>query len=127
MKNNRPISVAVLIPLITIILAGSFIYISNGEQSNSTDDSTLPIERYIESPKSFSGNEYSLAAYVDSQLSYAEGKGRIILLKTFSNKSIPIFVTPSVKGFNPNVGQRYDFETLIDGEGKLVMASFRKL
>ena len=44
MKNNRPISVAVLIPLITIILAGSFIYISNGEQSNSTDDSTLPIE-----------------------------------------------------------------------------------
>lgn len=127
MKKNKAILVAVLIPLISVILAGSFIYVSKGKRSNSKDDSTLPIERYMDSPKSFSGNEYSLAASVDSQLSYAEGKGRIILLKTFSNKSIPIFVPSSIKGFNPNVGQRYDFDTRIDGEGKLVMTNFRKL
>ena len=40
---------------------------------------------------------------------------------------MPLFVPAEVKGFNPNVGQRYDFRVRIDGDGKLVMTNFRKL
>lgn len=127
MKDRRPIVVAVLIPLVSVFIAGGLIYSVKSKSSKNGDRTSLPIEAYIEYPKSFSGNKYALTASVDSQLAYSEGRGRIILLKTFSNNSMPLFVPAEVKGFNPNVGQRYDFRVRIDGDGKLVMTNFRKL
>ncbi len=127
MKDKRPIVIAILIPFIAVFFAGGLIYSAKSKSSGNGDNTNLPLEAYTESPKSFSGNEYSLTASIDSQLAYSESNGRIILLKTFSGRSLPLFVPPAIKGFNPNVGQRYDFKTRIDGDGKLVMTNFKKL
>lgn len=126
MKNNKPLIVAILIPLISIIIAGSFIYVTKKKTFAAGDGISLPLERYMDFPKSFAGNCYEISASVDSQLAYADNKGRIILLKTFAGKSLPIFVPVAITGFNPNVGQRYTFQTKIDRDGKLVMTDFRK-
>lgn len=126
MKNNKPTIIAVLIPLISVMIAGTFIYMSKSKKSAEGESNALPFERYMENPTSFAGNCYEISASVDSQLAYVDNKGRIILLKTFAGKSLPIFVPATITGFNPNVGQRYTFQTKIDQNGKLILTDFRK-
>lgn len=86
MKKNKPIIIAILIPLISVMIAGVFVYMGKSKKSVENDSNALPFERYIEAPKSFAGNCYEISASVDSQLAYADNKGRIILLKTFAGK-----------------------------------------
>ena len=126
MKKNKPIIIAILIPLISLMIAGVFVYMGKSKKSAENDSNALPFERYMENPTSFAGNCYEISASVDSQLAYVDNKGRIILLKTFAGKSLPIFVPATITGFNPNVGQRYTFQTKIDQNGKLILTDFRK-
>lgn len=120
MKKNSSIILGV-VGAICIIAFFAMFFMGKGDNSN------FPFERYVEQPKSFAGNSYSLSASIDSQLAYADNKGRIILLKTFENKSLPLFVPAAIEGFNPNTGQRYSFQVRIAGDGKLVMEKFKKL
>lgn len=127
MKKNKAIFIAILIPFVSVVIASIFLYASKSNSSKLNDSTSLPVERYVNSPKSFAGNSYDISASVESQLAYADDKGRLLLLKTFSGKSLPIFVPKTINGFNPNTGQRYNFETRIDQSGKLIMTNFRKL
>lgn len=98
MKKQTSILIAILIPLVLLIVVLVFFLVKNSTDSYLT---SLPIERYVDTPKSFAGNIYSLNATIDSQLAFVENKGRIILLKTSENRSIPIYILASREGFNP--------------------------
>ena len=87
-----------------------------GKSKKSTYSTTFGIDPYI------------LSASIVSQLAYSDTKGRILLVKSQSeNTQIPLYISPTIKNFNPQVNQIYMFEVKVDSEGKLIMTDFRKL
>lgn len=127
MKDKRSVIIAAAIPVLSVLIVGGFLYINGKNGSGATDGTKLPVVEYCEQPKLFAGNEYSICAFVDSQLAYSESVGRIILIKTNSGKSLPLLVPAKLEGFNPSVGQRYNFSVRIDEGGKLLLTDFRKM
>ena len=125
MKEKKVVFIAIAIPVVSILSALMFIFIKQGSLQT---ESSLPIANYIEHPLNYAGNNYVFSASIMSQLAYSDTRGRIILVKPQTiNNQLPIFVPPTVKGFNPQVNQVYTFSVNIDAEGKLVLTDFRKI
>ena len=127
MKDKRSVIIAAAIPVASVLIVAGFLYKNANSVGSAQDGAKLPIAQYCDLPKSFAGNEYSISALVDSQLAYSENVGRIILIKTNSGKSLPLLVPATLEGFNPSVGQRYNFNVRIDEDGKLLLTAFRKI
>ncbi len=102
-----------------------FFFISNN--SNDSSGSTLPLEKYTQSPKSFAGNTYDIVAGIDTQLAYKENVARIFRVKLDGENFLPILVPAAIENFSPHTGQRYKFSVKVDGDGKLIVSKFRKL
>ena len=125
MKRNRVVFISVAIPIVSVCIALIFIIV---KQSLNSSNNMFPVNSYIEHPRNFSGNSYILSASIVSQLAYSDTKGRILLVKSQSkNTQIPLYISPTIKNFNPQVNQIYMFEVKVDSEGKLIMTDFRKL
>lgn len=125
MKEKKVILIAIAIPLVAVTLALIFILV---KQHSVQTGPVLPIDSYIEHPLNYAGNSYSFSASIISQLAYSDTRGRILLVKSQTiNHQLPIFVPPTIKGFNPQVNQVYAFSVSIDSEGKLVLTDFKKI
>lgn len=116
----------ILISLICLV-GIAFFGLKSLKNLNSSPSNELPVAQYINAPKTFAGNTYSLTAQIDSQLAYDENSGRIIKVKTDDNSELPIFAPITLANFNPMVGQRYKFSIKIGGDGILTITNFKKI
>ena len=124
MKRKNAMLIAIIIPLITCLIALLLVF----SKHNKSNDDTFPIERYIENPTAFAGHNYALTASVESQLAYSDTRGRILLVNaTNSQTPLPILVLPTISDFNPRTNQRYELNVRIDGDGKIILTAFEKL
>lgn len=125
MKEKKVILIAIAIPLVAVALALIFIFV---KQNSVQSGLALPIDNYTERPLNYAGNSYSFSAGIISQLAYSDTRGRIILVRPqTTNHQLPIYVPPTIKGFNPQANQVYVFFVTIDSEGKLVLTDFKKI
>ena len=88
----------------------------------------LPVSEFGKEPKAYAGNVYEFEGRIDTLLGFEEGVGRMILTRDLStDKNVPLFVDAKLEGFSPNPGQIYRFQLSVDGQGVLVVDSFKKL
>jgi hypothetical protein len=88
----------------------------------------LPINQFMDSPRSYAGNTYAYEGHIDKQVGYSDSVGRVLLTQDSGrNVTVPIFVSNEITGFNPSVGQLYRFVLFVDADGCLSVKSFKKL
>ncbi|WPJ97976.1 hypothetical protein SH580_09665 [Coraliomargarita algicola] len=94
--------------------------------SHRADVEALPIRNYLEKPGDFLGNRYVLRAQINEQLKWEKGLGRVLaVLAEGSEARLPIFV-PEAVGENLHVGQRYEFQVIIEQGGLIYVEALQK-
>jgi len=88
----------------------------------------LPLADYRENPRNFAGNRYVLDARVDELMGFREEVGRVFRIEEVeSGRPLALFAGADATDFSPSPGQAFRFEVSVDGDGLLVMRSYRKL
>jgi len=87
----------------------------------------FPVREFLSAPDNLQGNRYELEGEIDAQLSWREGVGRIIAVRTLRGDSrLPVFIPDSMKA-NLLVAQRYRFEVTVRKGGLLYVERLKKL
>jgi len=87
----------------------------------------FPVKAFIAAPDNLQGNSYTLEAEIDAQLSWSEGTGRLIAVRTLREDArLPVFIADSMKT-NLLVAQRYRFEVTVRKGGLLYVERLKKL
>lgn len=88
----------------------------------------LPLLAITSEPKAFSGNTYQVEARIDTLLGYEDGVGRLLLTREIdSDLPAPLFIPAKLVDFSPNPGQVYRFQVRVDGDGVIMVDSYKKL
>ena len=91
-----------------------------------SDLEVLPIQNYLEKPGDFLGNRYVLRAQINEQLKWEKGLGRVLAVVAEGHDArLPVFV-PETVGGNLHVGQRYEFQVIIEQGGLIYVDALRK-
>ncbi len=87
----------------------------------------FPVREFLSAPDNLQGNRYELEGEIDAQLSWREGVGRIIAVRTLRGDArLPVFIADSLKA-NLLVAQRYRFEVTVRKGGLLYVERLKKL
>lgn len=87
----------------------------------------FPVRAFIAAPDNLQGNRYTLEAEIDAQLTWREGVGRLIAVRTLRDDArLPVFIADSMKA-NLLVAQRYRFEVSVRKGGLLYVENLKKL
>ena len=114
-----------LLPL-TLSLAASIIFFFSSCVQSSSDLEVLPIEDYLKKPDDFLGNSYLLLAQIVEQIKWEKDLGRVLAVRIEGSETrLPIFV-PQVVTDNLHVGQRYEFEAIIEQGGLIYVEALYK-
>ncbi|MET0261816.1 MAG: hypothetical protein ABW223_02875 [Rariglobus sp.] len=87
----------------------------------------FPVRAFFAAPDNLQGNRYELEAEIDAQISWREGVGRIIAVRTLRDGArVPVFIPDSMKA-NLLVAQRYRFEITVRKGGLLYVERLKKI
>ena len=120
-SKTTPIIIAILIPLISIVVALSLIYF---KKSNFSSNPEFSYAQYLESPRNLVGNKYSLKAELEMQLADV-GTGRVVSLRD-SNRAKFAVLIPNSLNVNAQTKQRYDMDIVIGKKGEIIVESMKK-
>lgn len=115
MSKIPPIFYALGIPVVVIVILLAVVLprLAGGQFS---DMSAFSVDGYRKDWATMQGNVYRLDCQIEQQLSFVEGKGRILAVKptdiTRGAGRISVFV-PLAVGNNFEVGQRYKFKVRV--------------
>jgi hypothetical protein len=86
----------------------------------------FPAATYLESPVNLHGNRYLLDAWIDGQLVWREGVGRILEVRPASGQGkLAIYVPENLKQ-NLYVGQRYRMDVTVKQGGLIHVQDLEK-
>ncbi len=120
-SKSTPIIIAILIPLISIVVALSLVFF---KKSGISEENEFQYDDYLDSPRSLVGNKYLLKAELEMQLAKISG-GRIVSLVDSNGDKFAIFIPDSLN-VNARTKQRYDFDIRIGAKGEIIAESMRK-
>lgn len=87
----------------------------------------FPVRAFVAAPDNLQGNRYTLEAEIDAQLTWREGVGRLIAVRTLREDArLPVFIADSMNA-NLLVAQRYRFEVSVRKGGLLYVEQLKKL
>ena len=121
-RNTTPIIIAILIPIVSIILAISLIYFKKKNISGYAD---FPYQAYISSPTSLVGNTYLMKAQMDIQLAKTANGRVIAVTDSLSGSQLALLMPNSLKE-NISAKQRYEIVVRVDDGGRIVVESLNK-
>lgn len=105
------------------VVVGILIMVSKGGYSKLE---SMPVTAFLDAPSDFLGNEYSLNAQIESQLSWQKEVGRLVAVTPEGARNrLPVFV-PSEINQNLQTGQRYEMHVRIENGGLIYVESLRK-
>lgn len=119
-----PILVAISIPLAAVI----FVLIFSNTSKKSigvSKGNDFPVESYLQNPKGFANNTYTLEGQADALLDSVNETGRLITFKTPIGKRVVVFL-PSDLDVNIMTGQKYSMDVQLDSKGKITAKKMRK-
>ena len=120
-SKTTPIIIAILIPLISIVVALSLVYF---KKRNFSSNPEFSYAQYLEAPRNLVGNRYSLKAELEMQLADV-GTGRVVSLRD-SNRAKYAVLIPNKLNVNAQTKQRYDMYIVIGSKGEIVVESMKK-
>lgn len=120
-SKTTPIIIAILIPLVSIVVALSLVYL---KKQNLSSNPEFQYAQYLESPRNLIGNRYSLKAELEMQLAEV-GTGRVVSLRD-SNRAKFAVLIPNKLNVNAQTKQRYDMDIVIGTKGEIVVESMKK-
>ena len=107
------------------LVSGIIFFFSSCVKSSSSLE-ILPVEDYLKKPDDFLGNNYLLRAQIVDQIKWEKNLGRVLAVRVNgSDIRLPIFVPESVTD-NLHVGQRYEFEAIIEQGGLIYVEALYK-
>jgi len=87
----------------------------------------LPVKDYMDEPKNFVGLKYNIHVQIKELIYYLPEKGKIMGVAPVDNRDVPLLVfIPIDADFNPEVGQRYHMEVVVDEHGLLKVNTLEK-
>ena len=116
MSKIPPIFYALGIPVVVIVILLAVVLPRLAGGGKFADLSAFSVDAYRKDWATMQGNVYRLDCQIDQQLSFVEGKGRILSVKPTDTARgagrISVFV-PLIGGNNFEVGQRYKFKVRV--------------
>jgi len=112
MSKINPLFFALGIPVVVIVILVAIVAPRMGGGGKFADLTPFSVEKYRSDWSSLQGNSYRLDCQVVQQLSFVEGRGRVLAVKPIEKDStrptsrIPVFV-PSGSADSFEVDQRY--------------------
>ena len=103
--------------LLSLGLVSGIIFFFSSCVKSTSNLEVLPVEDYLKQPDDFLGNNYLLRAQIVDQIKWEKNLGRVLAVRMDgSDIRLPIFVPEAVTD-NLHVGQRYEFEAIIEQGG----------
>ena len=112
MSKINPLYFALGIPVVVIVILVALVAPRMGGGGKFADLTPFSAETYRKDWATLQGNSYRLECQVDRQLSYVEGRGRVLAVKPIDKDQsratvrIPIFI-PAGTSDSFEVGQRF--------------------
>jgi len=112
--------------LLNLGLVSGIIFFFSSCVKSSSNLEVLPVEDYLKKPDDFLGNNYLLRAQIVDQIKWEKNLGRVLAVRiNGSDIRLPIFVPEAVTD-NLHVGQRYEFEAIIEQGGLIYVEALYK-
>ena len=112
--------------LLSLGLVSGIIFFFSSCVKSSSNLEVLPVEDYLKKPDDFLGNNYLLRAQIVDQIKWEKNLGRVLAVRmNGSDIRLPIFVPEAVTD-NLHVGQRYEFEAIIEQGGLIYVEALYK-
>lgn len=112
--------------LLSLGLVSGIIFFFSSCVKSTSNLEVLPVEDYLKQPDDFLGNNYLLRAQIVDQIKWEKNLGRVLAVRMDgSDIRLPIFVPEAVTD-NLHVGQRYEFEAIIEQGGLIYVEALYK-
>ena len=120
--KTTPIVIAVLLPLVSVVIALSLIYFKKRDFSGLE---AFPYQTFVQEPKNLQGNKYLLKAELEVQLANFDN-GRLVSVKeSQSDGRLAVFI-PSDLSLNIVTKQRYEMNVRVTEKGQVMVESMKK-
>ena len=124
MKSSKnPIIIAVLIPIITVVIALTMVYV---KKSNLTGFDEFPYKMYLDASSDMEGNKYLMKAMIKRQLANLGEEGRVVSVVLDGENSELAVLIPNNIAQNVSTNQRYKIIVEIAEKGKVLVNEMHK-
>ena len=124
MKSSKtPIIIAVLIPIITVVIALGMVY---AKKSNLSGYDEFPYKAYLDASSDMEGNKYLMRAMIKRQLANLGENGRVESVSMDNeNAEIAVLIPNSIVQ-NVSTNQRYKMVVEIMEKGRILANEMQK-
>ena len=125
MKSKKsPIIIAVLIPVLSIVVALGLVY---AKKSNMSGLDEFPYQKYIEAASDMEGNRYVMSAVVKRLVANLGDIGRVVSVVPDNADGAELAVLlPRQMKVNVSTNQRYNIVVNVADKGRIVADEMRK-